>query len=204
MKFDPRKSNEDGIVAVGGRIEPKLLLQAYRSGVFPWPQEDMPLLWFSPDPRGVLDFSEFHVPQSLKKFINKNKHWKFTFNKAFKEVVENCRLQSRPNQNGTWILPEMVNAYFQLNQQGFALSCELLDGQDLIGGIYGVLVDGVFSGESMFYKKSNASKVCFLNLVEYLQILGHKWMDIQMVTEVTQTFGGKYISREEFLQRKKI
>jgi leucyl/phenylalanyl-tRNA---protein transferase len=119
---DPRLATADGLVAVGGDLGAETLIEAYQNGIFPWPQPDMPLLWFSPDPRGVLDFAELHIPESLKKWARKHSHWNFTVNRAFAQVVEQCRLQPRRGQDGTWILPEMVKAYSELFQQGAAMS----------------------------------------------------------------------------------
>ncbi len=199
-------STPEGLVAVGGSLEIETLQEAYRNGIFPWPQEGLPLLWFSPDPRGILDFQDFHVSRSLRKWERQNPHWQYTLNQSFPKVIEGCREQVREGQLGTWILPEMVEAYRKLFDVGQILSQEVWEDGELIGGIYGVLtlsVDGkfFFSGESMFHKKTNASKMAFLKMVEYLQAQGHTWMDMQMLTDVTKSFGGKYISREEFLQR---
>ena len=208
---DPRRTTPEGLVAVGGNLSVATLREAYSKGIFPWPQEGMPLLWFSPDPRGVLDFKDFHIPKSLDKFARKHGHWSFTFNRAFAQVIEACRTQPRRGpdgqmQTGTWILPEMQAAYTQLFEQGHILSCECWDGERLIGGIYGVLNltkknQMLFSGESMFHVESNASKMVLWKLVEHLKDQGQTWIDIQMTTEVTQMMGGKYIPREEFLQR---
>lgn len=208
---NPRKSTPEGLVAVGGNLQLETLQEAYKKGIFPWPQEGLPLLWFSPDPRGILDFQDFHVPQSLKKFARKQTQWKFSLNRAFAQVIEQCRKQVRKGadgqmQAGTWILPEMEEAYLRLYSAGQILSCECWDGEELVGGIYGVLTMTekgflLFSGESMFHKKSNASKMVLWKLVEHLKSQGHQWMDIQMVTEVTGMMGGKYISREEYLTR---
>ncbi len=198
---NPRRATPEGLVAYGGSIEPATLRAAYREGIFPWPQEGAPMLWFCPDPRGVLDFDDFHVPRSLVKFAKRSK-WMFTINQAFREVMLACQSQSRPGQAGTWIVPEMVPAYEKLHQAGEALSLECWEDGVLIGGIYGVLLDGLFSGESMFFSRSNASKMCLWKVVEHLKTLGHTWMDIQMVTDVTAQMGGKYIAREEFLQRR--
>jgi leucyl/phenylalanyl-tRNA--protein transferase len=207
----PRRTTPEGLVAVGGNLEVATLLEAYGKGIFPWPLEGMPLLWFSPDPRGVLDFKDFHVPKSLEKFARKHEYWRYTFNRAFAQVIDYCRTQSRkgPNgelQKGTWILPEMQAAYTRLFDQGHILTCECWDGERLIGGIYGVLQftkkgQMLFSGESMFHLESNASKMVLWKLIEHLKAQGHTWIDIQMTTEVTQMMGGKYIPREEFLQR---
>jgi leucyl/phenylalanyl-tRNA--protein transferase len=204
--FDPRKSTPEGLVAVGGNLEFETLEEAYRLGIFPWPQEGMPLLWFSPDPRGVLDFDELHVPRSLRKWERQHSHWKYTLNKAFSQVIHHCRLQKRPGQDGTWILPQMEKAYRTLFDRGRVLSLEVWDGEDLIGGIYGVMCVNAegkmhFSGESMFHLKANASKMALVKLVEHLKSQGQTWMDIQMLTDVTTALGGKYISREDFLGR---
>ena len=198
---DPRHTTPEGIVAMGGNLEVETLKSAYKKGIFPWPQEGYPLLWFSPDPRGVLDFDDFHVPESLSKFAKKVGHWRYTLNQAFPEVIEQCQLQKRPKQSGTWILPEMKSAYLDFFQAGFVKSLECWEEDQLIGGIYGVEINNVFSGESMFYKKKNASKMCLWKMIEHQKSLGRTWMDIQMVTPVTESFGGKYISREEFLAR---
>jgi leucyl/phenylalanyl-tRNA--protein transferase len=203
---DPRLATADGLVAVGGDLSADTLIEAYQNGIFPWPQPGMPLLWFSPDPRGVLDFSDLHIPDSLKKWERKNPHWKFTINRAFTQVIEQCRLQPRPGQDGTWILQEMESAYTELFNRGAAMSLECWEGEALIGGIYGVLTQTknnkiLFSGESMFHLKPNASKMCLWKIIEHLKLMGHSWIDIQMTTEVTTAMGGKLISKEEYLQR---
>lgn len=198
---NPRSANLDGIVAIGGALTVKTLFEAYCKGIFPWPQPGYPLLWFSPDPRGVLDFANLRVPRSLTKWAKKNQHLQFTMNQNFSEVIQQCRLQERPDQDGTWILPQMVRSYTEFHKAGYAMSLECWEDGALIGGIYGVLVNGLFSGESMFYKKPNVSKICLLKMIEFLKSKGHTWMDIQMVTPVTASFGGKYISRDEYLKR---
>jgi leucyl/phenylalanyl-tRNA--protein transferase len=203
MYFPPARAQiEEGLIATGGDFSIDVLIEAYSKGIFPWPQQDCPLLWFSPDPRGVLDFKDFHVSKSLKKFSQKNQAWDYTLNQEFEKVVRFCRMQARPGQDGTWILPEMEDAYAQLWDRDLALSLEVWEGSQLVGGIYGVLLNGLFSGESMFHHRENASKMALWKLVDYLKTLGHQWMDIQMVTPVLKSFGGKYISRDEFLKRK--
>lgn len=159
------------------------------------------MLWFSPDPRGVIDFDEFHIPTSLAKFAKKNSGWKFTVNQGFEKVIRECREQKRPGQTSTWITPTMLMAYQRLFAEGHVLSLEVWEDEELIGGIYGVMTKKYFSAESMFYKKDNASKMALLKLVEELQTRKMKWMDVQMVTPVIASFGGKYIDKEEFLQR---
>ncbi len=182
---DPRNSTEEGLLAVGGALTPASLTEAYSHGIFPWPQEGYPMLWFSPDPRGVLDFKDFHVPASLKKWAKSHSQWTFTLNQAFPEVIKRCRRQERPGQSGTWITQEIEDAYQVFFQRGHILSMECWEEQKLIGGIYGVDMNGVFSGESMFFERSNASKMSFWKMVEHLQAQGRSWMDIQMVTPVT-------------------
>lgn len=157
------------------------------------------MLWFSPDPRGVLFFEKRHVPRSLSKFLKK-KNWRWTMNKAFDQVIGHCRQQPRPGQKGTWIIPEMELAYQRLEKAGAVLSFEIWDEERLIGGLYGVKSKNYFSAESMFYLEDNASKMAFLVMTEELQRLGHQWVDLQMVTPVCEAFGAEYISRAQFLE----
>lgn len=181
-------------------INTEVLLEAYSFGVFPWPHAELPILWYSPEERGVLDFSKLHIPKSLNKFI-KQSQWTITFNKSFDQVLEECALAPRPGQDGTWITKPMLDAYKQFHKDGYAHSVECWDGYELIGGMYGVDVAGVFSGESMFFKKSNASKVCLISMIELLKANGRTWMDIQMVTHNLEVFGGAYIARTTFFER---
>jgi leucyl/phenylalanyl-tRNA--protein transferase len=197
----PSLALAEGVIAVGGRLDVGTLYSAYIRGIFPWPQEDYPLLWFSPDKRGILEFKDFHVPNSLKKFRRQHPELTISFNRSFRQVIEECARQQRPEQNGTWITSGIKKAYCDFFESGFALSIEVRKDNILVGGIYGVLVRGIFSGESMFFKTSNASKIAFWELVEYLRSKGHEWMDIQMITPITEAFGGKYIHREEYLQK---
>lgn len=192
----------DDIVAVGGELNSKNLIEAYRRGIFPWPQPHYPMLWYFPAKRGILEFSDFHIPKSLMKFLKKKSNfYRLSVNENFPDVIENCRTQIRPNQNGTWILSELKKAYMRLHEEGVAHSVEVWSGSSLVGGIYGVLVNGVFSGESMFYKEANVSKLAFIHLVKWLQSNGMLWMDIQMVTPITESFGGKYISGKDYFYK---
>ncbi|UYL09806.1 leucyl/phenylalanyl-tRNA--protein transferase [Bdellovibrio sp. SKB1291214] len=197
---DPRDTMAEGILAVGGKLDVGTLYTAYSKGIFPWPQVGFPMLWFSPEKRGMMFFNEFHVPESLQRFRRKNPQITYTVNKDFDHVMAECANQIRPGQEGTWILPVMKRAYHEFNKAGFGLSIEVRENNVLIGGIYGVLVDGVFSGESMFYKKPNASKLALWFLVEHLSQLGHQWIDVQMVTPVVAQLGGRLVDREEYLQ----
>lgn len=192
----------EGLVSIGGRMNAESLKSAYDKGIFPWPQDDLPLLWFSPDPRGVLDFKDLHIPKSLKKKLRQVEgRWRWSVNQAFEKVMRECQKQARPDQDGTWILPSMIPAYQKLFSEGHAMSVECWEGEILIGGIYGVLSEKYFSGESMFHHRSDASKTALLFMIEHLKTLGFAWMDIQMVTSVTEGLGGKYISRKEFCSR---
>lgn len=196
---DPRNTLAEGIIAVGGKLDVATLYDAYSRGIFPWPQEGLPMLWFSPERRGVLIFSDFKVPESLRRYRRKNPEITFTLNKDFQQVLEECSKQPRPGQHGTWITPPMKRAYLDFHHEGFAMSVEVRENNTVIGGIYGVLVNGVFSGESMFYKKPNASKLALWFLVDHLQSQGHEWIDVQMVTPVVESMGGKYVDREVYL-----
>ncbi len=197
---DPRHTLAEGIIAVGGKLDVATLFDAYSRGIFPWPQEGLPMLWFSPERRGVLLFSDFKVPESLARYRRKNPEITFTINKDFLQVLEECSKAPRPGQQGTWITPAMKRAYLDFHNEGFAMSVEVRKDNIVIGGIYGVLVNGVFSGESMFYKKPNASKLALWFLVDHLKNQGHEWIDVQMVTPVVESMGGKYVDREVYLK----
>ncbi|MEM7645642.1 MAG: leucyl/phenylalanyl-tRNA--protein transferase [Pseudomonadota bacterium] len=195
---DPENANSDGLLAMGGDLSLATLQSAYTQGIFPWPQEGFPLLWFSPPQRGVLFFEKFKVPKTTQKAINKNT-FQITINEAFSDVIRSCAKIPRDKESGTWILPEMIEAYENLHLKGYAKSVEAWVDGDLVGGLYGVDFEGLFSGESMFFKTSEASKVCLVALVEELQKEGRTWMDIQMVTPLLEQFGGEYIPRKKFL-----
>jgi leucyl/phenylalanyl-tRNA--protein transferase len=197
---DPRDTLAEGVIAVGGHLDVGTLYTAYSKGIFPWPQPDYPMLWFSPERRGILEFHEFRVPESLERFRRKHPDLEITVNKDFQQVIEECAKQPRPGQEGTWILPAIKRAYVDFFKAGYCISVEVRENNIMVGGIYGVLVEGVFSAESMFYKMPNASKLALWALVQYLEDNGHEWMDIQMVTPVSESMGGKYVEREEFLQ----
>ncbi len=195
------KTLED-VIAVGGELTAENLQLSYSLGIFPWPHEGYPLLWFCPEKRGILDFSNLHIGQTLKKWIKKNQdHIVVKINHDFSAVIKNCRLQKRGGQKGSWINKDIEHAYTALHKLGGALSLECYIDEKLVAGIYGVMSKSYFSCESMFYKIDNGSKYAFIQLVEYLKASGHVWMDLQMITEVTEAFGGKYITKKEFLNR---
>jgi len=194
---DPAQADADGLVAVGGDFSPERLLAAYRAGIFPWSVK--PITWWSPDPRGVLELAEFHIPQSLAKFLRKDVY-EVTVNRAFREVMSACAAPD-PKRGGTWITAEFIAAYTRLHELGHAHSVECWQDSQLVGGIYGVTVGGLFAGESMFHRADNASKVVLCRLVEQLRAQGYALFDIQMVTAATKPFGARTIPRAEYLQR---
>lgn len=199
---NPRTETLEGVIAVGGRLNPELLVHAYAHGIFPWPHQGYPLLWFCPDERGVIDFSELHIPRSFHKWLKKNRAlFTITINERFQEVVKNCKTQRRAGQQGTWITKEIEENYLALHKKGQAFSLEVLRGDELVGGIYGVQSKKYVSCESMFHKIDNTSKLALYELIHYLQGIGHRWVDIQMLTSVCKSFGGKLISKNEFLNR---
>ena len=200
-------ADENGLVAVGGDLEIDTLVAAYTHGIFPWPlstwpsNENLPHTWFSPNPRGVLDIRDMHVSKSLVKFLKKTPY-RVTFNKAFDKVIFNCAKALRKDQPGTWITPDIITAYTNLFHAGLAYSVEVWNEDDmLVGGLYGVIMGDFISGESMFTTEDNASKQGFYTLLSHLESRGISWIDTQMVTPVVEQFGGKYISRPEFLER---
>ncbi len=191
-------SSVEGLIYVGGELSVANLVEAYSRGIFPWPQEGYPMLWFCPPERGILEFSKIHISRSLAK-TQKHKKYEFTCNQAFNEVIKNCSLQARPGQLGTWISDEVQEAYINFHKAGYAHSVECWDGERLVGGLYGVFVKGVFAGESMFYFETDASKLSLLYLCQELKRLGVSWMDTQMITPVLKAFGGELIDRAEYL-----
>ncbi len=197
---DISEANEDGLLAQGGLFESELLLDAYANGIFPWPMgEGEPILWFAPPLRGVLFFNELHTPKRFKSWYKKHPY-QITFNQAFTDVMAECAKAPRAGQQGTWITKAMIRGYSRLFGQGYGLSCEIWDGDDLVGGLYGVMVNGHFSGESMFKKRDNASKLALVETVNHLKSQGLSWMDTQMTTEVIAQFGGREIPRDAFME----
>lgn len=197
---DPRRANRDGIVAVGGDLHPQSLLLAYRQGIFPWPVEGFPLLWFCPAERGVLEFCDLHLPRSLLR-ARRQTALRFSIDAAFPDVIRACAAASRPGQDGTWIMPEIIAAYIRLHRRGIAHSAEAWHSDRLVGGVYGVEVDGAFAAESMFYREPNASKLALLHLIDHLRAQGLEWLDIQVLTPHLARLGAKTISRDEFLEK---
>jgi len=189
----------NGLLAIGGDLSSQRLLNAYKQGIFPWFGEGEPLMWWSPSPRMVLFPNELKVSNSLKKTLKKQR-FETKLNTAFRAVISACSKAKRPDQAGTWIDPDMIDAYCELHAQGHALSAESwLDGK-LVGGCYGVIIGHMFYGESMFHTETDASKVAFVHLVEHLKAEGVGLIDCQMKTPLLSSFGGREIPREEFSQ----
>ena len=195
---DPYSAPGDYPLAIGGDLSPERLIFAYSLGIFPWYSEGEPILWWSPDPRMVLFPDELKISRSLKKVL-KNKGFEVRFNTAFEEVIKNCATVKRKGQDGTWLTPEMIEAYIRLHKLGFAHSVETYLEGKLVGGLYGVAIGGVFFGESMFHKVSDASKVAFVHLVNRLKEKGFDIIDCQQSTPHMARFGAREIPRKEFL-----
>jgi len=197
---DPRDATPEGIVAFGGRPDPELLVEAYSNGIFPWPVEGYPLLWFSPPERAILVFDELHVARSLARARQRTR-LSFTIDRAFSRVIESCAAVTRAHETGTWITPAMVRGYTELHRRRHAHSAEVWEGAELVGGLYGVDAGGAFAGESMFYLRPNASKLALLFLIEHLRARGLDWLDVQVMTPHMRALGARLVSREEFLER---
>lgn len=192
-------NDPNGLLAFGGDLSVERLRLAYRNGIFPWFSDQEPIMWWSPDPRGVLELDQLHVSKSLKKCIRQKK-WRVTINKAFTEVSQACSTVPR-SDDGTWITESMLNAYTVLHRAGIAHSVEVWDQDNLIGGLYGVSVGKVFCGESMFHRQTNGSKLAFYYLVEHLRQHNFDFIDCQMQNPHLATLGVTEISRDQYLQR---
>jgi leucyl/phenylalanyl-tRNA--protein transferase len=197
---DPLLADEQGIVAYGGDLSVNRIMKGYSCGIFPWYKQGDPILWWSPDPRFVLKLDRFHIPKSLNKIIDKN-IFEVRFDHNFEEVIKNCAAVKRKDQEGSWLTPEMIQAYIQLYKAGFAHSFEAYSNGKLAGGGYGVVIGDIFCGESMFTKESNASKVAFAALVQRLKNKGFNLIDSQIYTEHFAVLGACEISREEYLHQ---
>jgi leucyl/phenylalanyl-tRNA--protein transferase len=206
--FPPLSSaldNPNGLIAIGGDLSAARLLSAYKQGIFPWFNADEPIMWWSPNPRMVLFPNELKISKSLAKTLkHQNSAFETRINTAFQAVIKACsntpRLDKSGKLAGTWITDGMINAYCQLHQQGFAISSETWLNDKLVGGCYGVKIGRMFYGESMFHTQTNASKVAFVHLVEHLKNQQVGMIDCQMKTPLLSSFGGREISRDEFMQ----
>ena len=194
---DVSEASVEGLLAVGGDLSPERLICAYTNGIFPWFEDEEPILWWSPDPRFVLFPKDLKVSKSMKQVLKKDL-FKVTYNKSFRAVIENCALAKREGQLGTWITDDMIEAYIKLHALGYAKSVEVWQDDKLVGGLYGIDINNfMFCGESMFAKVSNASKVGFMTFV---QNTNYKLIDCQLHTKHLESLGAKHISRIEFLK----
>lgn len=190
---------EDGIIAIGGNLDIDTLTTAYHSGIFPWPiNEDYPLTWFAPDPRGILKLKDFKVTKSLKKFLNKT-NYQVRYNQDFQKIISMCSKVKRANESGTWIYDQIIQGYQLLFDHQLAYCIGVYEEKQLIGGLYGVCFGELISGESMFHLKSNASKVALASLLEKLKDKKVPFIDTQMSTPIIKSFGGKDVPRSEFM-----
>jgi leucyl/phenylalanyl-tRNA--protein transferase len=197
---DPALAEPEGLLALGGDLRPERLLAAYAAGIFPWFDARSPILWWSPDPRLVLEPPRLHVSRSLARTVRRGTY-RVTADTAFERVIRRCGERPRAGQRGTWITPSMVEAYVRLHALGFAHSFEAWEGGTLAGGLYGVSLGAVFFGESMFADRPDASKVAFVRSVEWLAERGVELVDCQVRTEHLVSLGAHEIPRAEFLAR---
>ena len=195
---NPNYANDKGLLAYGGDLNPNRIITAYTNGIFPWYNEDDPILWWSPNPRFVLELDEFKVSKSLRKTINKNL-FEIKFDENFEQVMRDCKNINRVNQNGTWIQDDVIEAYVKIHEMGLAHSFEAYFDGELVGGGYGLNIGNIFCGESMFALKSDASKVALYYLVQRLKEKGFKLLDCQIPSPHLESLGGKIMPRPEFI-----
>ncbi len=195
----PREADESGLLAIGGDLRPERLIQAYSSGIFPWPHEGYPLLWFSPDPRMVLEPARLPDRKRLERSI-RSRRFRFTLDQAFREVMEQCAATPSRAEEGTWITPPMIEAYCTLHSVGHAHSIECWQDDVLVGGLYGVAIRSIFIGESMFSDVTDASKACFHRLVRQLGRWGFRLMDAQVPTDHLASLGMEPWDRSDYLK----
>ncbi len=188
----------NGLVATGGTLEPDLLLRAYRSGIFPW-SSDPVITWWCPDPRAIIDLGTFHAPRSLRKRIRRSA-WRFSVDQAFASVIR-CCAEPAPGRPSTWITQDFIDSYTELHRRGVVHSVEVWEGTDLVGGLYGVAIGGFFGGESMFHRRSDASKAAVVHLVDHLRSRGFVLLDAQVPTPHLARLGAVEIPRADYLRR---
>jgi len=201
--FDDYFYYSKDIVSFGDELTVENLTSAYKLGIFPWHVEGLPLPWYCPEKRAILEFADLHIPRSLERTRRKNPYT-FTIDKKFGEVIRTCSAMRRPDQTGTWITDDFIDAYSQLHKAGIAHSIEAWDENGaLVGGLYGVDAGGAFCGESMFHTSPNASKLALLFLIDHLRERGAEWIDAQVMTPHIKALGAREIRRKEFLQKLK-
>jgi leucyl/phenylalanyl-tRNA--protein transferase len=200
LVFPPVDLAEDGLLALGGDLRPERLLLGYTKGIFPWYAENLPILWHSPDPRMVMTTHDLIVQRSLRKAI-RHRPYELAMDTAFADVLRGCAQVPRPNQNGTWLIPDMMTAYERLHELGFAHSIEAWKDGELVGGLYGVSLGAAFFGESMFARAPDASKIAFVASVRQLDAWGIHLVDCQVHTEHLQRFGAYEVPRAKYLEQ---
>lgn len=189
------------VVSFGDPLTVENLREAYTKGIFPWHMDGIPLPWYCPERRAIIEFADLHIPKSLER-ARRRSEFTFTTDKAFRRVIEQCSRATRPRQGGTWITPEFIETYTALHREGMAHSVEVWNADDdLVGGVYGVDAGGVFCGESMFYKQPNASKLALLFLIDHLRTRDSTWLDAQVMTPHIKALGAKEISRAKFTRK---
>ena len=198
---DPEEAELEGLLAVGGDLSPERLLLAYSMGIFPWYADEDPILWWSPDPRLILEPESLKISKSLKRIISK-KQFSITMDHDFKTVISRCATAKR-KEDGSWIVDDMINAYIELHHKGFAHSVEVWEKEKLVGGLYGVSIGKIFFGESMFSEINNASKIALVYLVKTLSEWGFSSIDCQIKTDHLISMGAREISRHDFLNQLK-
>jgi leucyl/phenylalanyl-tRNA--protein transferase len=198
---DPSEATKDGLLAVGGDLSVERLLLAYRSGIFPWPVSDHLLTWFSPNPRAIFELDDVHVSRSLAK-RRRNSGFEVRVDSDFEGVIRGCAKPGK-GRPSTWIWPEMIDAYLELHRRGAAHSVETWREGSLVGGLYGVSIAGLFAGESMFSRESDASKVALLHLVERMKARGMSLLDVQVMNPHLERLGAVTIPRSQYLERLK-
>ncbi|HVJ14192.1 MAG TPA: leucyl/phenylalanyl-tRNA--protein transferase [Polyangiaceae bacterium] len=194
---DPNLADDEGLIAVGADLSRERLLAAYDQGIFPWPAEGLPLLWWSPNPRAIMDLEHLHVSRSMRRVLA-SKRFQVTFDQAFEQVMIEC---GRERDEGTWITPAMVEAYVDLHRRGHAHSVEVWSDGELCGGLYGVQRGGLFAAESMFHRLTNASKVALITCIQGFFAAGITLFDVQFVTEHLASLGAYAIPRRDYLRR---
>lgn len=193
-------SEPNGLLAIAGDLSPQRLINAYHDGIFPWYSEGEAIMWWSPDPRAIIHIDALKINKTLKKFIKKNPYT-ITLNQAFEEVIAYCA-DAPFRTESTWIVDEMELAYSTLHKMGYAHSVEVWDNDELVGGLYGVAINGFFSGESMFYRKTNASKLALIAIAQHLKTLGVTLIDCQITNPFLESMGCTEVSRQAFIQHK--
>jgi leucyl/phenylalanyl-tRNA--protein transferase len=196
--FDPERADESGLVAVGGSLDPDLVLIAYRSGVFPWSSDPM-ITWWSPDPRAIFDLENWKVHRTVRQNIRRG-GWRFSVDTAFERVMRACA-EPQPGRESTWISEDFVVSYTELHRRGYAHSVEVWEGDQLVGGLYGVTLGGFFGGESMFNRRTDASKAAVMHLVDRLRACGFLLCDAQVPNPHLLRLGAIEIPRAEYLGR---